>query len=239
MSLRSLLKRSSQLAGPVAALLVVAAPHTAFAQASAGGAQMGEIEEVVVTAERRSVDLMEAPLAASVLSQSDIEHRGITNLDSLQFSTPSLTVNDYGGGNLLNIRGIGRTEPVTQASAGVPVYRDGLATFNAYFAASEPYFDINNIQVLRGPQGTFAGQDATGGAIFVTTNNPDPGVGGYAANRNYDDLWPGAINLPLSDTLAVRFAGDAELRRILQYSGPYTGHQTVWCTAGRASILWQ
>src|SRR5690606_22464578 len=78
------------------------------------------LEEVVVTAERRSVDLMSTSLAATVLSEDDLIARQILNLDALQFNTPALSVSNYGQANLLNIRGIGRTEVATNAAAGVP-----------------------------------------------------------------------------------------------------------------------
>lgn len=203
------------------------------------------LEEVVVTAERRSTRLMETAIPASVLSQEELRVRGITDLDGLQFATPSLTVNSYGGGNLVNIRGVGRTEVVTQASAGVPIYRDGLATFNAYFSYAEPYFDVENVQVLRGPQGTFAGQNSTGGAMFITTKSPDLNeAGGYGMlyAGNYATIGgQGAINVPVSDTFALRFAADAMRRDgFYNYSGDYTGHPDRFNrAAARVSALWQ
>lgn len=202
-------------------------------------------DEIVVTAERRTTSLMSSPLSASVLSQDDLKNRSILNLDSLPFAAPALTVSSYGGGNLVNIRGVGRSEVVTQASAGVPIYRDGVPTFNAYFSSAEPYFDIKDIQVLRGPQGTFAGQNSTGGAIFVRTADPDPtGVGGYAqlGIGNYTDLQAqAAINIPISDTLAIRISGDAEHRKgFYDYSGSYSGHPDRFArAAGRVGLLWR
>lgn len=202
-------------------------------------------DEIVVTAERRTTSLMSSPLSASVLSQDDLKNRSILNLDSLPFAAPALTVSSYGGGNLVNIRGVGRSEVVTQASAGVPIYRDGVPTFNAYFSSAEPYFDIKDIQVLRGPQGTFAGQNSTGGAIFVRTADPDPAeVGGYVqlGIGNYTDLQAqAAINIPISDTLAIRLSGDAEHRKgFYDYSGSYSGHPDRFArAAGRVGLLWR
>lgn len=202
------------------------------------------IEEIIVTAERRNADLMSSSLAASVLSERDLEARQIVNLDSLQFNTPALSVSNFGQANLLNIRGIGRTEVVTQSAAGVPIYRDGVATFNAYFASAEPYFDVSNIQVLRGPQGTFAGQNSTGGAIFVSTKDPELAeFGGYGQLQvGSDDQLAArfAVNVPLSDTVALRFAGDGERRdSFFDYSGPFTGHPgELERAAGRVGLLW-
>ena len=93
---------------------------------------------------------------------------------------------------------------------------DGVGTFPGYIQ-EEPYYDIKNVEVLRGPQGTIVGQNSTGGAVFVTTNDPqiDGGYHGYLQGQvgNYWDIGAqGAINLPISRTLAARFAFYGESR---------------------------
>ena len=204
-----------------------------------------ELDRIVVTAERRSTALMSTAISASVLTREDLEERLIQNLDSLQSATPALTVSNYGGGNVVNIRGVGRTEVVTQASAGVPIYRDGVPTFNAYFASAEPYFDIQDVQVLRGPQGTFAGQNSTGGAIFVRSADPDPtGFGGHVqlGYGNYSHAQGQVVlNMPVSDTFAIRFAGDAQRRDgFYNYSGSFTGDPDHYSHAvARLGVLWR
>lgn len=203
------------------------------------------LDAMVVTAERRATSLMSTALSASVLSQEDLTERQIVNLDSLPLAAPALTVSNYGGGNLVNIRGVGRSEVVTQASAGVPIYRDGVPTFNAYFASAEPYFDISDVQVLRGPQGTFAGQNSTGGAIFVRSADPDlNGFGGHVqlGIGNYSDVQGQfVLNMPVSDTFAIRLASDAQQRDgFYNYSGSYTGHPEKYeRAAGRLGLLWR
>jgi iron complex outermembrane receptor protein len=175
-----------------------------------------ELDKVVVTAERRVEPLQTTPLSATVLSGEDLQKWGVSMVDQIQFATPSATVNNFGQGIDFNIRGIGKAEHNTQTTTGVITYRDGVATFPGYITG-EPYYDIATVEVLRGPQGTFGGQNATGGAVFVTTNDPDPqgGHSGYVQGQagNYDDLGvQGAINLPISDTLAARFSLNAENR---------------------------
>ncbi len=203
------------------------------------------LDTMVVTAERRATDLMKTGLAATVLSQEDLTERQILNLDSLTLAAPALSVSNYGGGNLVNIRGVGRSEVVTQASAGVPIYRDGVPTFNAYFASAEPYFDISDVQVLRGPQGTFAGQNSTGGAIFVRSADPDlSGFSGLVqlGVGNYSDVQGQLVlNVPVSDTFAIRLASDAQQRDgFYNYSGSYTGHPEKYDrAAGRLGVLWR
>src|SRR6187549_2188946 len=148
-------------------------------------------DTIVVTAQRRSENLMTSPISASVLSGTDLENRGVVNVDALQFATPSVVVNNFGQGNDFNVRGIGKAEHNTQTTTGVITYRDGVPTFPGY-VQGEPYYDIANIQVLRGPQGTIVGQNATGGAVFVNTNDPmiEGGTHGYFQVQagNYSDF---------------------------------------------------
>jgi iron complex outermembrane receptor protein len=200
--------------------------------------------EIVVTAERRSTSLQRTGVAATVLTGQDLVKKSINGVEQLQFATPSLTVNTTGQGNAFNIRGIGKTEQTSAIGVGVVTYRDGVATLPGYFQA-EPYYDIASVEVLRGPQGTFAGGNATGGAVFITEKNPDTqSINGYglAQYGNYNDIkLQGALNLPISDTLAVRFAGNMERRdTFYNVTGPWTGNPGDRRDySGRASILWQ
>ncbi|HVZ99472.1 MAG TPA: TonB-dependent receptor [Caulobacterales bacterium] len=206
-------------------------------------------DEIVVTAERRTQNLQTAPISATVISGDDLANKGVTTVDSLQFVSPAATVNNFGQGNNFNIRGIGKGEHNTQTSTGVITYRDGVATFPGYFTL-EPYYDIASVEILRGPQGTFGGQNATGGAVFVTTNNPriNGGFHGYIAGQlgNYNDVaTQGAINLPISDTLAARIAFNTETRDSFYTitgpgGAPYNGNPgDLEMYSGRLSVLWQ
>src|ERR1700733_1723303 len=219
---------SSSRCAPVFILAAATAiPFHARAQTTANsGAETGELAEVVVTAERRSIDLQVAPLAATVMTGEDLLNRSVNTIDQLQFTTPSLTVNDFGQGNMFNIRGIGKGESNVQTPSGVVTYRDGTPVIGT-FLQNEPYYDIASIEVLRGPQGTFAGANATGGAVFITEANPNfNGINGYAEAQygNFNDrLLQGAINLPISDTFAARIAFNEERRNTFwNLSGPFT-----------------
>lgn len=202
-----------------------------------------EVGEVVVTAERRTTNLQETPVAATVLSGDSLDDRGVFSLEQLQFVAPSTTVQNFGQGNYFNVRGIGKSEPTTAIGVGVTTYRDGVPVFPGYFQ-TEPYYDIGSVELLRGPQGTFAGTNATGGAVFITSRNPDfSGLNGYVMGQvgNYDNLKvQGAINLPLTDTLAARFAMNTEKRSSFHdITGPYRGHPgDVDMNSARASFLW-
>jgi len=209
------------------------------------GSASTQVQEVVVTAERRTVNLQKAPVAATVLSGADLVKKGVVGVDQLQFVSPDLTVTDFGQGNLFNIRGIGRSNGDSNVQSGVVTYRDGVATFPGYFQ-SEPYYDIANVEILRGPQGTFAGQNATGGAIFITEANPSLSAGyhGYlqAQYGNYNDIGvQGAVNIPISDTLALRVAENTEYRdSFYTVTGNHIGDPGKLAeNSARVSLLWQ
>jgi len=229
------------LAGPPT--MVHGADTTAAAKKAVSSSD--ELQEIVVTAERRSTDLQVTAVAATVLTGEDLKKMQINAVDNLAFTTPSLTVQSSGENAVINIRGIGRSDAGAQDSAGVLIYRDGVSTTPNGLISDEPYYDISSIEVLRGPQGTFAGQNATGGAIFINEANPTlDHFGGFVEGQygNYNDVrLRAAINMPLSDQLAIRLATDDENREtFFNMSGPWTGnpgnlHETNW----RLSTLWQ
>ena len=203
------------------------------------------VQELVVTAERRTTNLQTTAIAATVLSGDDLVKKGVLTVDQLQFALPGATIDNFGQGIDFNIRGIGKAEHNSQTTTGVITYRDGVATFPGYFQ-EEPYFDIARVEVLRGPQSTFVGQNATGGAVFVTSNDPSVGGGnhGYVQGQfgNYRDAGvQGAINLPISDTLAARIAFNAERRDSFYHiAGPWTGNPGAPRVASvRLGLLWK
>jgi iron complex outermembrane recepter protein len=203
------------------------------------------LSTITVTAERRAEPLQTTPVSATVLTGDDLAKMGVNVVDQLQFTTPSATVNNFGQGLDFNIRGIGKAEHNTQTTTGVITYRDGVATFPGYFT-EEPYYDIASVEILRGPQGTFGGQNATGGAVFVTSNDPivNEGYRGYLAGQlgNFSDVaLQGAMNIPLSDTLAARVAfNDENHDSFWNITGPYTGSDArLRSQSARISLLWQ
>jgi iron complex outermembrane receptor protein len=174
----------------------------------AANAQDG-LEEIIVTAQRRAENLQDVPIAAAVLTGDMLAEKGVTNIVELQYAAPGFTVADYGSANVLNIRGIGRSAVDIELPSGVVVYRDGFPTFPGYFQ-NEPYYDIASIEILRGPQGTFAGKSAAGGAILIRTASPELGQtnGKVDAEIGNYQYWgaTGVLNIPLGDTFAMRAA---------------------------------
>jgi iron complex outermembrane receptor protein len=201
-----------------------------------------QVEEVVVTGERRTTNLQTTAIAATVLNQEQLIRNGVQTIDQLQFVSPSLTVNNFGQGNNVDIRGIGKGEHNTQTGTGVVTYRDGVASFPGYFQ-EEPYYDVASVEVLRGPQGTFSGQNSTGGAVIVNTHTPviNGGYNGYlfAHYGNYNDAGlQGAVNLPISETLAARVAINTNYRDTFYNLTGVTGDPNLKWGSARLSVLW-
>jgi iron complex outermembrane receptor protein len=210
-------------------LAAVAGGSMAFAQETPGDSGAQAIDEVIVTAQRRVQNLQDVPISALVFTGDMLESKGVEGLYSLQYAAPSLTVAGYGSANVLNIRGIGRSAVDIELPSGVVIYRDGFPTFPGYFQ-NERYFDIASIEVLRGPQGTFVGKSAAGGAIFIRTAAPDlSGFSGMVEGEvgNFDHLSGTlVVNAPLTDEFGVRLAYQHVQRdKILvdSLAGPYTG----------------
>jgi iron complex outermembrane receptor protein len=241
--MRKILLATACAAAQMATSLQAQAAESSEEPSAANGESVA-LEEIVVTAERRRTNLQTTPIAATVMTGESLASSGVTSVDQLQFISPAATVNNFGQGIDFNIRGIGKAEHNTQTTTGVITYRDGVATFPGYFTA-EPYYDIARIEILRGPQGTFVGQNATGGAVFVTSNDPiiNGGHRGYVQGQvgNYDSFGlQGALNLPLGDTFAARIAFNGDKRdSFYDIRGPYTGDDGVQTGSFRLGLLWE
>jgi iron complex outermembrane receptor protein len=215
----------------------------AFAQEQQPGKPSQTVETVVVTAERRATNLQTTAISASVLSGEDLAKKGVNVVDQLMFSTPALTVSNFGQGNQFNIRGIGKGENNVQTPSGVTTYVNGAAIPGTFFQ-DFPFYDLSSIEVLRGPQGTFSGENATAGAVYITTTRPSlDGYNGYvqAQAGNYADFGlQSAVNIPVSDDLAIRVAGYGEKRNSFwEIMGPHSGDAgSLLEGAARFEVLW-
>lgn len=172
--------------------------------------RISEMEHIVVTAEKRDKDLQSAAMVGTVFNDELLRRSMVDEIDDLEFATPSLTIATAGQSNQMNLRGIGKFDSGGTSTSAVATYRDGVGTVSGFFN-QEPYYDLASVEVLRGPQGTFVGENAAAGAIFVNTRNPVLGQGysGYveAGAGDYGAFeLTGAVNVPLADTLAVRVA---------------------------------
>lgn len=174
---------------------------------------ISQLQEVVVTAERRAENVQTTPIAVTAVTGDQLKANQVNTVADLSTIVPTLSVSPIGTYNLINIRGVGDALGETPITSGVAMIQDGLV--NPLGVGNlAPMFDLADVEVLRGPQGTFIGGNAEGGAIEITTANPTfAGTGGYATvqfgdyHDNLDEL---AVNLPVSDTLAFRLAMHTE-----------------------------
>ena len=168
------------------------------------------IEEIIVTAQRVEEIARDVPSAVSAFAEHDINDRRIIGLDALQVQVPNVRYATTNVGDMtLSIRGVGSLVSVNDGESGVSLHVNEVP-----LPPGQPplaLFDVQRIEVLRGPEGTLYGRNATGGVINLLTHQPDfEALNGYVdvEGGDYDLLRVrGAVNLPLSDVFALRIAG--------------------------------
>lgn len=169
------------------------------------------LAEIIVTAEKREVDLQSAPLSVTAVSGAAMAASHISSPQDLDFYVPGLTVApNQGDERVIAIRGIGdETSENASSQPSVSYHIDGVY-IGSPIALNTDFLDVARVEVLRGPQGTVFGQNSTGGSINVITNDPDTTAfhaGGDVSFGNYDLAEAhGALNIPLSDQFALRIA---------------------------------
>ncbi|MEP4148595.1 MAG: TonB-dependent receptor [Halioglobus sp.] len=170
-----------------------------------------QLEEVVVTAQKKQETLIEAPVAVSVVSGQEIADLSIFQADELNKLVSGMDIRYEGDSNVgVGLRGVG-TFAQQSAPARVGTYLDDFYMASQAAVALGSMFDMANVQVLKGPQGTLYGQPSPTGALIMASQDPNfDGVNGYVQGSYMDPAGynvQGAINLPVTDTLAVRIAG--------------------------------
>ncbi|WP_340317798.1 TonB-dependent receptor [Rhizorhabdus argentea] len=206
--------------GPVALALGGLLASTSYAQTPAGAppgtsaaedAASNSTTEIIVTAQRRSEKLQDTPLAITAVTAATTQRLGLTKAVDIAAITPGASFSVYSGFFTANIRGLGVPFVTVGLEAPVAVYEDG-AYLPRTLVANEilDNFDISSIQVLRGPQGTLYGRNATGGVIIVNSANPtdklEGRIRGEFGNLEHRQI-NGMINMPLAQDLALRVTG--------------------------------
>jgi len=240
-SARALLRAGAALAAFAAApgyAQSVPAADTAVAptqeEASAG--------DIVVTARRRSETLLSVPIAVTALSADKLEKTGVVDLTDVQNVTPNTTLKDARGTNstlAAFIRGVGQQDPVPGFEAGIGIYLDDVY-LNRPQAAVLDVYEVDRIEILRGPQGTLYGRNTIGGAVkYVTKRLPDKPEASFKASYGSYDQADGIVSLstPIGSMFKVGVSGARLTRggfgRNTNLDIP-NYNKNVW--AGRATI---
>ncbi len=213
----------------------------------------GEVEEIIVSATYRDTRLMDTPLTISAVTDQDIVNKGIEDIQTLYQSIPGLAYRTNSQTyNTLTVRGI--TPPAGGGAATVGVYFDNMPITDSGVGGLAqtigPLFDLERVEVLKGPQGTLYGEGAMGGALRYITKKPD--VSGFDWNARLEMeaigessgisyRTDGMVNIPLSDRFAARIVAYKRDRKgVIDQAAPRNKKDTDTFEeiGGRVKIAW-
>jgi len=199
-------------------LCSAATSGAAFAQTDAPpqeqGSSAGQLEEIVVTAQKREQNMQDVGIAMTALSGDQLSDRAIGNTDDLSSAISGLQTYNYAGGGSPQffVRGIGTADFAQNTPPTNPLYVDEIYLSSSVVSGIS-LFDIEGVEVLKGPQGTLFGRNTIGGAISFRTRRPTEFFEGYvkATAGSYETVGiEGAVGGPISDGLRFRIAGKAK-----------------------------
>ncbi|MGH6979401.1 MAG: TonB-dependent receptor [Brevundimonas sp.] len=225
------------------ALFIAAAPALAQTAAPQAGPAPTVVDDIIVTAQKREESIQDVPIAVSAFSAENLEALQIEGGSELVRAIPNVAFSksNFSMYNF-SIRGIGTKAVSASSDPAVAVsFNNTPLIRNRLF--EQEYLDVNRVEVLRGPQGTLYGRNATGGVINMIPNLPGPDFEGMIRGEvgNYGSLRGQAmINMPLTDTFWVRAAGAYTKRDGFDYNsftGQHVNDRELWST--RLSAIWQ
>lgn len=191
----------------------IAAPANQAPPTEQGNSADGQIQDIIVTAQKREEPLQKVPVSVQVVSGATLQNQNLNSLTDLSQVVPQLHIVSAGNqqGQTIAIRGISSGARNSSYDQSVPVFVDGLY-YGRSVATQAAFLDIDHIELLAGPQSTYFGNNAVGGALSLQTKRPDDHFDGYA-RALYGSYGAyaveGATSVPVSETLAVRLAGTA------------------------------
>jgi iron complex outermembrane receptor protein len=187
-----------------------AGPGDTVAAPAAPAAAQDTLNDIIVTAQRKEERLQDVGISVTALSSNQLQEMAVTNATDLVRAVPSLKLNAFSSSAVVwNVRGVSQNDYGDQQEPPVAVYQDDSYS-SSINTASFPTFDLARVEVLRGPQGTLFGRNATGGAIQFISNKPTKEFEGYATetigsfNKH---IYEAAVSGPLLDNLQGRLAG--------------------------------
>lgn len=190
-----------------AAIAATGLGYSLPASAQAVARADADTSEIVVTARRREEKVHDIPASLNVFGGAQLENTAVTRLDELQYRTPGLKVTG-GGVATVAVRGVSNNVGGSGSGGSVAIHLDGVYAPRPAFVLMESY-DLDRVEVLKGPQGTLYGRNATGGAINMVTRNPgsDFGIDGFVGyGTNNLVRAQAAINLPFENG-GIRVSG--------------------------------
>ncbi len=190
------------------ASLLAGTAAAALGFAGAAQAQSMALEEIVVTAQKRSENLQQIPIAITAISGEELDRIDLNEIQDIAIQTPSLEFSRAGGEAQLYIRGIGTNIFGVTVDPSVAVNQDGVYLARTQMGLTQ-FLDVDRVEVLRGPQGTLYGRNATGGAINLISRKPADEVEGYASATagNFGRYeFQGAVSAPINDMVKTRLA---------------------------------
>lgn len=199
-------------------------------QTDASGADVRTLEEVIITAQKREQTLQEVPVTVSAFSGDFIEDAGIRDIRDIAGLTPNLSIKSRGETETtVFMRGIGSLAPGIGADPAVGIFIDGM-TASRGTNATAAFFDIERVEVVKGPQGTLFGRNASAGAISIITHKPelDENYGhvmfGFGDKGQYRGQFVG--NMSAGENWAFRIGGNYNTRDGL-YKNTFTGQDLL------------
>lgn len=225
--------------------IALATAMPAVAQSDNGTQANVGVEDIVVTAQRKSESLQRVPIAVTALSETTLQNVGVADLTTVSKLAPGVQIQPFfkAGDAIYQIRGQTQTDASPTIDPSVGVYFDDV-----YIARSSgsltSLLDVSRVEVLKGPQGTLFGKNTTGGAIRILSNQPTFNLGGYgkAGYESFDRyILEGVLNIPLSETIATRIAAKYSDKRDGYAKNVVTGDpiDKMKDFAIRGSVLWE
>ncbi|KRB81423.1 hypothetical protein ASE00_15725 [Sphingomonas sp. Root710] len=215
--------RKFQLIGASVAALVLGGAAQAQDAQQAEGAASGGLEEIVVTAQKRSENLQKTPAAVTAFTGNSLVQSGTTDLRAVQNIVPAARFQQEGATTQVILRGVGSNLDFGNVEPTVAFNVNGI--FTPREGTSQPLFDLDRIEVLPGPQGTLYGRNALGGTINISFKRPthDLETSGVLEGGNYDLMHATVVqNVPLGEGVAARAAIDFTKRDGYMESGAYS-----------------
>jgi len=244
--------KKSVLAAHIALLLVLAEPVVAQTAGEEANRRAQELDEVVVTATRRSEPLKDVPISITALSQDELDAKGVVGYEGMAFSTPGVVLNRASANfNNFTARGIATNGYNANLQSTVAIYIDELpisANGNSTILAPSLY-DVERVEFLRGPQGTLFGSGSLAGALRILTHAPNPDAFeasfladvGITGSSSLRQRYNAMVNIPLAEnTLALRVVGFSrdEEGYIDNLGTGVENSNALESSGGRATLRW-